>query len=321
MTTGIGNVLVHGAAGFVAKSLLSRLVDEAPATLIAMDRRPLQEGPARAGNTNTSYTVHQGECLKGAACGSRLDLVISLAGVTDVDYAIQHPAAAFSGNLDIAMELGEWLRTEQPQARLIYLSSDEVLGPSAAALGEDAPHRPTQPYAASKAAAETVLHAYRDVYGLDVVTLRSCNLVGGRQRARKLIPVTVQSLVRGEPVPVYGTGRQKREWMAVEDLCSAILRLADRTVSPGIYQAASGVHLDVLQVVELVAEALGRAPVTRSAPDRLVHDVCYAMRSDRLRTLGWGPATDPAAAITYAARELAQAAIDGQVIAPDYSTV
>jgi dTDP-glucose 4,6-dehydratase len=319
MTTLLGRVLVHGAGGFVAQSLVPSLGASRPELLAAVDRRPLAvETTARLRNAAGIFTQHHTGTLWDVK-GAPFDLIVSLAGVTDVDYALRNPAEAFTGNLDIAVELGEWMRTKQPQARLIYLSSDEVLGASIAPLSEDAPPRPTQPYAASKAAAETVLHTYRDVYGLDVITLRSCNLVGGRQRARKLIPVTVQSLVQEEPVPIYGTGRQMREWMAVEDLCSAILRLADRAVPSGIDQAASGVHLDVLQVVGLVAKALGRAPLIRSAPDRLVHDACYAMRTERLRALGWELAVNPAVAIINAARELARAAADGQIIAPGYS--
>jgi dTDP-glucose 4,6-dehydratase len=231
--------------------------------------------------------------------------VISLAGVTNVDTALENPELAFRANIGIAIDLVEWLRLRPDRPRVVYISTDEVLGESWVALPEDAALKPTQPYAASKAAAELILHNYRDVYGLDVVTLRSCNLIGGQQRARKLIPVAVASLLEARPVPIYGRGTQMREWLAVEDLCDAVLAVLGRGVPSGVYQAASGVHLSVHEVVRIVAEAMGRTPKKIEVRDRPVHDRCYAMQSCRLRNYGWAPAIDPRHAIAAAARELA----------------
>jgi dTDP-glucose 4,6-dehydratase len=245
------------------------------------------------------------EALVDVAGLPEVAAAISLAGQTNVDVALRHPAAAFDANLRIAIDLGEWLRRGREDTQLIYMSSDEVLGETRVALPEDAVLRPTQPYAASKAAAEVVLHNYRDVYALNVTTLRSCNLVGGSHRAKKLVPVAARRIATARAVPIYGDGAQMREWMAVEDLASAILLLLGVPSANTVFQAATGVHLSVNEVVALVGRALNRSVRTARVRDRMVHDRCYAMSSARLRERGWKPRIDPRIAIMAAAREIA----------------
>jgi dTDP-glucose 4,6-dehydratase len=302
--------LVQGASGFVASYLLPRLATVGIRQIVCVDRKPpCHDSLLHCLGDGTDFILTD---RLSDVIGFNVDLIISLAGVTDVDYALREPASAFAGNVGIAIDLAEWMRTTAPSARCIYLSTDEVLGVSYVPVAEDGPHRATQPYAASKAAAETILHNYRDVYGLDIVTLRSCNLVGGHQRAFKIIPVAVQHLTDGLPVPIYGSGCQRREWMSVEDLCCAILRLCDRSVAKGVYQAASGLHLSVLEVVHQIADALGCTPAMHEVADRQVHDACYAMSSRRLRELGWRPRIDPREAITQAVREMSAEVREGR---------
>ncbi|HEX6746950.1 MAG TPA: NAD-dependent epimerase/dehydratase family protein [Longimicrobium sp.] len=300
-----GHVMVHGASGFVAASLLPLLARRSVATISLVDRKPPSPRViARLREAGSRPHVIVAGSLRNLRVPAAPDVVISLAGITDVDQALDRPAEALAGNVGIAIDLAEWVRRTVPAARLIYMSSDEVLGESTEPLPPDAPLRPTQPYAVSKAAAELVLHNYRDVYGLDVVTLRSCNLVGGRQRARKLIPVAVYNLVHRLPVPVYGDGAQLREWMAVGDVCDAIWALVGRDAPAGVYQASTGVRLSVTDVVTHVASAIGLPLVTRPVADRRVHDRSYSMCSARLREHGWHPRRDPVEAIRKAARDL-----------------
>ena len=300
-------ILVQGAAGFVAHSLLPKLIDVGFKHLILADLRPVPKELIEHLQSHGAFVeTYEGDSLTSSMMGSEPSVIISLAGSTDVDIALEQPKKAFEANLKIAVDLAEWLRLSRHQVRAIYISSDEVLGESYIPLPEEAPLRPTQPYAASKAAAEIVLNNYRDVYNLNVVTLRSCNLVGGKQRARKLIPVTVKSLLSSQAIPIYGTGEHQREWMAVEDLCEAIILLLNQETPAGIYQAASGVHLSVNEVVAIVAKAIGQPVVKRMVKDRLVHDKSYAMITACLRTLGWNPKISPIGAIERAALEMTQ---------------
>jgi dTDP-glucose 4,6-dehydratase len=159
--------------------------------------------------------------------------------------------------------------------------------------------------------AEMTLRCYHDAYGMDLTVIRSCNLVGGRQRARKLIPTSVQEIAANRPVPVCGTGHQVREYLAVEDLCEA-LRMAMRGVlPPDTYHCSSTVAFTVLDVIDVVAGALGKQPGLVHVPDRLVQDQAYAMDPSRLRSFGWAAHSIPAEAIARAAEDLHAARVQG----------
>lgn len=296
-------ILVLGASGFVGTTLIP-LLSERAERLILIDCVPVAPAVVEeAKRQGTHADIILNKRLKELSVDP-VDAVICLAGATSVDAALEEPEVAIEQNLSIAIDFAEWLRNQDPSIRAVYLSSDEVLGASCTPLTTQAPLAPTQPYAASKAAAEIVLHTYRDVYHINLVTLRSCNLVGGNQRKPKLIPVVADCLVRNEAVPIHGDGSQLREWMAVEDLCSAI-QLLLHTGMPGIYQAASGVHLAVTEVMDIVAGILGKTPKVEHVPDRLVQDRNYAMDPSGLHALGWRCATDPVEAIRKASLALA----------------
>lgn len=260
-------LVIYGAAGFVGSALLSgRSLPPRSLTLVDHEsiEQPVLDALARAGMPvnvirSSSLTSHYADDA---------DVLLVLAGQTDVDQALADPALAFEANMAVAIESAEWWR-RHARARLVYLSSDEVLGASSFPLDEQAPLRPTQPYAASKAASEVALRCYAESYGLELVIIRSCNLVGGRQRARKLIPTAVQHLAAGLPVPIFGDGSHGREYLAVDDLCEVISQAVSRMLPAGIYHCTSGVALQTTEVVEIVAEALGVEPMSAKADDRL----------------------------------------------------
>jgi len=305
-------LVVYGAAGFVASTLLTG-PSLPPLKLTLVDQESLEQSVLDP----LSLTHIQVEVVQSSSMADIVaddaDVLLVLAGQTDVDQALAEPALAFDTNITIAVESAEWWRCH-PQVRLIYLSSDEVLGASSYPLNEEAPFRPTQPYAASKAAAEMTLRCYSESYGLELVVIRSCNLVGSRQRARKLIPTTVQHLASGLPVPIFGDGSHRREYLAVEDLCEVILQAIIRTLPTGTYNCTSGIALQTTEVVAIVAEALGIEPICSQVKDRLVHDRCYAMDASKLSAHGWKPQITPADAISVAAIELKSAWDNGQAL-------
>ena len=304
--------LIFGGGGFVGSELVQTLIAAGKSPIILVDRRPVAV-TAQLSRTNRGVEILaiQADSLNSVSIPWEIETVIVLAGQTDVDEALEFPTHAFRANVDIAIEAGEWLR-RNPRARLVYLSSDEVLGASSVPLGESSEMRPTQPYAASKAAAEMILDCYCRTYNLDLVILRSCNLVGGGQRARKLIPIAVTKLGLGEPVPIYGSGEHVREWLAVEDLCNAILYAVHRRMPAGRYHCSVSFRLRSVDVVELVATAMHVEPRWSHVSDRLVHDVSYAMSSDLLKSYGWLPRQDVPSAIKAAARSLERARQAGE---------
>jgi dTDP-glucose 4,6-dehydratase len=305
-------LVVYGAAGFVASTLLTgpRLP---PLKLTLIDHESIEQSVLDSlSRANILVEVVQSSSMAEIVADDA-DVLLVLAGQTDVDQALAEPALAFETNMTIAIESAEWWR-RHPQVRLIYLSSDEVLGASSCPLNEEAPFRPTQPYAASKAAAEMALRCYSESYGLELVVIRSCNLVGSRQRARKLIPTAVHHLASGLPVPIFGDGSHRREYLAVEDLCEVISQAIARTLPSGTYNCTSGIALQTIEVVAIVAEALGVETICTHVKDRLVHDRCYAMDASKLNAHGWKLQVTPADAITAAAIELKAAWDNGQVL-------
>lgn len=313
---GVSGVLIHGAAGFVGVSLAARVSEWGVSTLVLVDRNPIPEWTVRLlKQRGIEVLSHQADRLVGLPLTSEITAAIALAGHSDVDYALAVPRCAFEVNLLIAMDVGEWAKAH-PATRVVYISTDEVLGESFHPLDEAAPMRPTQPYAASKAAAETVLHSYRDTFSLDIVTLRSCNLVGPYQRARKLLPVAVSQLTRGAPVPVHGDGQHRREWLAVEDLCAAIELSVGQRMPPGIYHCSSEVSMSTLDVIGHVARAL-EVPVTvEHVSDRLVNDRSYSMDSTLMRSYGWQARYDMSGCLARIAKEMAAALTHGEPLVP-----
>ena len=305
-------IAVFGAGGFVGPALTRHLRARLPgAELVLVDQKPFRRPDGSSVHAiGDSITLRTASTFS-ALDGERFSHCVVLAGATNVDEALADPAAAFDKNMSIARDAAEWLR-RNPYVRMVYLSTDEVLGAATEPLSEEAPLSPTQPYAGSKAAAEIVLHTYRDTYRLNLVTLRSCNLVGPTQRARKLLPVAVTHLVRGEEVPIFGDGEHRREWLALEDLCRAIELTLDPRVAAGILNCSSESSLSVLEVVALTARQLGVRTAHRCVGDRLVHDRSYAMSARRLRAHGWVPSVSPKEAIFRAVAGLAAAYAMGE---------
>jgi dTDP-glucose 4,6-dehydratase len=229
--------------------------------------------------------------------------IICVAGATSVDAGLDTPSIVYNDNIAIAVGLAELLRLTGLPA--VYVSSDEVLGESSRPLSPESQLRPTQPYAASKACAEIILHNYRDVYGIQLSTLRSCNLVGAGQKPPKLLPVAVQSILSNSPVPIHGAGDQCREWMHVSDVCQAVLDLILASFPQGVFQATTGESLSISDTVRLVSRSLNRPLITVNVQDRLIQDSSYCMDASMLNSLGWRPRLSAANAIKYAAHELA----------------
>ena len=172
------------------------------------------------------------------------------------------------------------------------MSTDEVYGPVPEGLSrEDDPLRPTSPYSAAKAAGEHLVHAYHETYGTDVVLTRGANTYGPRQFPEKLIPLFVTNALRDEPLPLYGDGLQRRDWLYVDDHADGVAIALDRGVSGSAYNVSGeGVERPNRAVTEAILSSLGKPwSLVRSVPDRPGHDVRYALDGSRLRALGWEP--------------------------------
>jgi dTDP-glucose 4,6-dehydratase len=176
--------------------------------------------------------------------------------------------------------------------RLLHVSTDEVYGDvplDAPACTEESPIRTSSPYSASKAGGELQVFAYVRTYGVDALVTRGANTYGPRQYPEKFLPLFITNAFDGLPLPVYGDGRQRREWLHVDDHCRGI-ELALRKGQAGEAYNISGQERENMAVVRRILDLTGGSPdLVRHVEDRPGHDRRYAVDSTKLQGLGWRP--------------------------------
>jgi len=183
--------------------------------------------------------------------------------------------------LDAARELGV--------PRFLQVSTDEVYGSiESGSFTEESPLEPSSPYSATKAAGDLLVQAHVRTHGIDAVICRGSNNYGPRQHPEKLIPLCTLNALHGDPVPVYGDGRQVRNWLYVEDFARAI-DVVLREGAPGeVYNVGGPDEAENLHVVERILELAGADPsLIEHVEDRKGHDRRYSLASEKVRALGW----------------------------------
>lgn len=226
------------------------------------------------------------QALQGAS------VVINFAAETHVDRSLLDPADFIGTNVRGTYVLLEVSREAGVQ-RFIQISTDEVYGPLLEGeASEDYPLNPTNPYSASKAGADLLVLSYYYSFRLPVLIVRGCNNLGPRQYPEKMIPVFLSRALENRPLPLYGDGLYIREWMFVEDFCSAIETVLEKGQPGEIYNAGTGEtnRRTQIQVAESLLLLLGKPKsLIQFVKDRPGHDRRYALCSQKLRALGWSP--------------------------------
>ncbi len=286
-------ILVTGGAGFIGSSLVRLLTDETDAAVTVLDALTY------AGDTiNLAGLEHRIRFVRGDVCDptavseamARADAVIHLAAESHVDRSIASPQAFVQTNVVGTQVVLDGARAAGV-ARVVHVSTDEVYGALGATgrFSELSPLRPTSPYAASKAAAEMLVRAWHETYGLPTLVSRCGNNFGPRQTPEKLIPLVIHRALHDQSVPVYGDGRNVREWVHVEDHCRALVRILEAGRPGHVYNVGSGQECSNLVLVEHVLRLLGKPrSLITFVSDRPAHDSRYALDSAKLRReLGW----------------------------------
>ena len=306
-----GTILVTGGAGFVGGHLVEGLLARgyrvvcldlftyagslehlAPA-MAAHPHRLVDRvwRPARLRSTGPRLIVMRGDINDGATLSALLagcDGIMALAAETHVDYCYHAPGAFVRANINGTHSLLEALRHAGAGKRLLHVSTDEVCGERKKKRStEAAPLRPHNIYAATKACGELLVHAYADVFGLDVVIVRPCNLIGPRQQPKDLIPKTFSYLLHGRKMTIHGDGRHVREYLYVRDAVNLIIEVYERGRRGETYNLSSRIGRSTLQVVRAVARSLGLPPKKGMTfvPDRPHPDRRYASDNRKIRRL------------------------------------
>jgi dTDP-glucose 4,6-dehydratase len=312
-------ILVTGGAGFIGSALVRRIVRETGHVACVFDKLTY------AGNFSSLSPVARdprfqfvrGDICDAAAVAAVLkqfqpDAVMHLAAESHVDRSIEGPGAFVQTNVVgtyvMLHATHDYWRSLTGSARdnfrFHHISTDEVfgsLGATDAAFNEHTPYAPNSPYSASKAASDHLVRAYHHTYGLPTLTTNCSNNYGPYQFPEKLIPLTIINALAGKPLPVYGDGKNVRDWLYVGDHCSAIRTVLQKGVVGETYNIGGWnekANIDVVHALcafldEMQPSASGAsyAAQIEFVKDRLGHDRRYAINAMRIeRELGWRPA-------------------------------
>lgn len=297
-------VLVTGGAGFIGSHLVKRLLH-----LSDVRRVTVLDALTYAGhmeNLGEAFLSPKLEFIQGSVLDEPLvddlvrehSVIVHLAAESHVDRSFYEAGNFLATNVIGTHTLLDAAKRHRT-AKVVHVSTDEVYGPvPSGAAGEDDPVRPTVPYAASKAASDLVALAYFRTYGVPVCVTRSANNYGPAQHPEKMIPLFVTSLLKDTKVTLHGEGEHVRDWLHVQDNCSAI-ELVLRDGRPGeVYNIGAGTNVTNRELTALILQSCGAdwSSVTY-VPDRRANDIRYAMDWSKIRSLGYRPRHDLAEGI------------------------
>jgi dTDP-glucose 4,6-dehydratase len=309
-------ILVTGGAGFIGSNFVLDWIAATGETVVNVDKLTY------AGNLANLASIAKDERHKfvRADIGDRVAMesllaehrpraVVHFAAESHVDRSIHGPGEFVRTNIVGTFELleaarGYWQALEgerKPAFRFLHVSTDEVYGSLSEtdpAFSEATPYAPNSPYSASKAGSDHLVRAYHHTYGLPTVTTNCSNNYGAFQFPEKLIPLMIANALEGKPLPVYGDGRQVRDWLYVADHCEAIRLVLERGRPGEVYNIGGNSEKRNLDVVHTLCDSLqairprdgGYRGLIRFVTDRPGHDRRYAIDARKIRDeLGWQP--------------------------------
>jgi dTDP-glucose 4,6-dehydratase len=309
-------ILVTGGAGFIGSNFVLDWIAAEGEGVVNLDKLTYAGNPANlaalAGDKRHVFVqgdIGDAELLERLFAEHRPRAVVHFAAESHVDRSIHGPAAFVATNvvgtftlLEAARAWWQKLTGEAKAAfRFLHVSTDEVygsLGEADPAFSESTAYAPNSPYSASKAGSDHLVRAYHHTYGLPTVTSNCSNNYGPFQFPEKLIPLMISNALEAKPLPVYGDGRQVRDWLYVGDHCEAIRRALAGGRPGEVYNIGGNAERRNIDVVHAICEALqkmrprdgGYRDLVTSVPDRPGHDRRYAIDAAKIRReLGWSP--------------------------------
>src|SRR5436853_559337 len=308
-------LLVTGGAGFIGANFVVSTIAETGEELVNLDKltyagnlRNLDALRADARHRFVQGDICERERVRNLLAAHRPRAIVHFAAESHVDRSIAGPAEFVQTNV-----VGTWALLEEARAywdtrgrdaefRFLHVSTDEVygsLGPSDPAFSEETPYAPNSPYAASKAASDHLVRAYHHTYGLPTLTTNCSNNYGPGQFPEKLIPLCIRNALAEKPLPVYGDGKNVRDWLYVADHCDAVRLVLEKGKVGDTYNIGGETERANIDVVRTICALLDRlrpragrgyVHLIQFVTDRAGHDRRYAMNIAKIRReLAWRP--------------------------------
>jgi len=304
----MANILVTGGAGFIGTSLVYRLLTETDNNIVIIDK--------------LTYASNSDEILELSQNNPRVDLIEAcisdadalryiyseykpvgiyhLAAESHVDNSIKSSRKFIETNIIGTYELLETTRELAPNIRFLHISTDEVYGDLAledAAFTEETSYDPSSPYSASKASSDHLVRAWHRTYGLNTIVTNCSNNYGPRQHKEKLIPCIINRALEGKELPIYGDGKQIRDWLYVGDHCDALISAFKNGKAGATYNIGGNNEIQNIDIVKcilnIIEQETGKKDLDKLityVKDRPGHDRRYAIDSSKIKKdIGWEP--------------------------------
>lgn len=315
------SILVTGGAGFIGSNFVLRWIENVGSPVVNLDLLTYAGNPANLASLDEDARyqllradICDAEAVAAALKHHRPRAIVHFAAESHVDRSILDPGAFIHTNVQGTYTLLEqarryWSALDEPaknQFRFLHVSTDEVYGtlsPTDPAFSETTPYAPNSPYAASKAGSDHLARAYFHTFKLPVLTTNCSNNYGPFQFPEKLIPLMILNALEGKALPVYGDGLNVRDWLFVDDHCSAIRTVLERGTPGETYNVGGNSERNNLHVVNTICDLVDemrpdstigpRRNLIKFVPDRPGHDRRYAIDARKIASeLGWQPSVD-----------------------------
>ena len=289
-------LLVTGGLGFIGSNfILKMLKDIKDLSIINVDAEYFGSNHKNLDELKNSLSY---KFVKGDITNKKLmenlisdcDCVINFAAESHVDRSILEPSPFLDSNINGAFTILDIIKNQKK--RFIQISTDEVFGSiSTGSAVENSRYNPSSPYAATKACAELLINSYIITHDVDCITTRCTNNYGPRQSPEKFIPKIIMLAKKNKKIPIYGDGKNVRDWMFVDDHCDAIYKVLLNGKSGNSYNISANNELDNLTIVEKILELMGKSlELIEFVDDRPGHDLRYSLDSSKIRNeLNYSP--------------------------------
>jgi dTDP-glucose 4,6-dehydratase len=289
-------IVITGGLGFIGSDLIN-ILSKKNYFIINIDKVTYASNFNNISSNIKNYKFYKQDINNQNFIKKILDkynpsLIFNLAAETHVDRSIDGPKQFINSNIYGVFNLLEVIRKFKKKIKLIHVSTDEVYGDiiNNKSSKESDAYNPSSPYSASKASGDLLIKSYVRTYKIPAIITNCCNNYGPNQYPEKLIPTIIYKIVNNKPITIYGNGRNIREWIHVEDHCSALIKISEQGILGDNYNIGSGIELNNIDIVKKIIYSFKEIDINLAnkakfifIKDRPGHDLRYSLNSSKIK--------------------------------------